>query len=102
MANYPEYIERSALIERIQEAYCAAGCKNYKGLRCESCDIGDVFDIVEDAPTIKKKAHWVFGTTNGHCWMKCSDCLKTQQGQTATFSYCPNCGAEMSEDVTYE
>lgn len=38
----------------------------------------------------------------GHSWMKCSHCLVAQQGQTATFSYCPNCGAEMSEDATYE
>lgn len=65
-------------------------------------DLEDLLDYIDDAPTIKKKAHWVFGVTHGHCWMKCSDCLKAQQGQTATFSYCPNCGAEMSEDATYE
>ena len=31
MANYPEYLERNALIERIKKAYCD-GCENYNGL----------------------------------------------------------------------
>ena len=31
MANYPEYLERNALIERIKKAYCD-GCENYNGV----------------------------------------------------------------------
>ena len=50
MANYPEYLERNALIERIKKAYCD-GCENYNGVRCRSCGIGDVIEVVEDAPT---------------------------------------------------
>lgn len=42
-------------------------------------------------------AHWIFGSTQGHSWMKCSNCLVSQSGQTATFTYCPSCGALMNE-----
>ena len=49
----------------------------------------------------RKKGHWVFGNTNGHGWMKCSQCLVSQDGQTACFSFCPNCGARMEEEVEY-
>lgn len=56
--------------------------------------------LVDDAPTIdpeslRPTAHWVFGSTMGHSWMKCSRCLVSQDGQTAVFGYCPNCGARM-------
>ena len=58
MANYPEYLERSALIERIKKAYCD-GCENYNGVRCRACDIGDAIDVVEDAPTaLERTARW--------------------------------------------
>ena len=40
MANYPEYLERNALIERIQKAYCDC-CENYNGVRCCACGIGN-------------------------------------------------------------
>ena len=62
----------------------------------------ELYDERREILKANKKAHWVFGSTMGHSWMKCSNCLVTQQGQTATFSYCPNCGAEMNEDATYE
>lgn len=65
-------------------------------------DLEDLLDYIDDAPTIGKEAHWVFGATKGHSWMKCSDCLYSYEWQTSTFSYCPNCGARMSEDVEYE
>lgn len=38
MADYPEYLERSALIERIKKAYCD-GCENYNVVRCRACGI---------------------------------------------------------------
>ena len=48
-----------------------------------------------DPETLRPTAHWVFGSTMGHSWMKCSRCLVSQDGQTAVFGYCPNCGARM-------
>ena len=62
----------------------------------------ELYDERREILKANKRAYWVFGSTMGHSWMKCSHCLVAQQGQTATFSYCPNCGAEMNEDATYE
>lgn len=55
----------------------------------------DISDV-ENAPTIEeRKGKWIFGETIGHSWMKCSECCVSQDGQTACFTYCPNCGARM-------
>lgn len=43
----------------------------------------------------RKVGKWIFGETMGHSWMKCSECCVSQDGQTACFTYCPNCGAKM-------
>ena len=43
----------------------------------------------------QKIGKWIFGSTMGHSWMKCSECCKSQDGQTLCFTYCPNCGAKM-------
>lgn len=55
--------------------------------------------VIEDIPAadVEKVKHgrWIFGQTMGHSWMKCSECCVSQGGQTATFTYCPNCGAKM-------
>ena len=59
MANYPEYLERNALIERIKKAYCD-GCENYNGVRCRACGIGDAIEVVEDAPAaLERTARWI-------------------------------------------
>lgn len=59
MANYPEYLERNALIERIKKSYCK-DCQNYNGVRCRACGIGDAIDVVEDAPTaLERTAEWI-------------------------------------------
>lgn len=44
------YIDADALAERLRLQYCK-DCDNYNGIRCGSCDIDFVFDMVEDAPT---------------------------------------------------
>ncbi len=59
-----------------------------------------ILEIIDAAPTIdpesmRPTAHWKFGSTMGNSWMKCSRCLVSWNGQTGTFSYCPNCGARM-------
>ena len=45
-----------------------------------------------------KHGKWIFGSTLGHSWMKCSECCVSQDGQTLCFSSCPNCGARMVEE----
>ena len=55
--------------------------------------------VVWNAPTVDavpvRHGKWIFGSTLGHSWMKCSECCVSQDGQTLCFSYCPNCGAKM-------
>lgn len=48
-----------------------------------------------------KRPHgeWLFGSTLGHGWMKCSNCCVSQSGQTSCWSYCPNCGADMRKEA---
>lgn len=45
--------------------------------------------------TERPQGEWVFGSTLGHGWMKCSNCCVSQSGQTLCWSFCPNCGADM-------
>lgn len=54
---------------------------------------GNVFVRVPPMP--ERTGKWIFGHTLGYSWMKCSECLVSQDGQTACFSYCPCCGARM-------
>ena len=59
--------------------------------------ITEIYDKINELPTIeeRKTGKWIFGETMGHSWMKCSECCKSQDGQTLCFTYCPNCGAKM-------
>ena len=57
---------------------------------------------VNDKLPERKTAHWVFGNTMGHSWMKCSECCVSQSGQTGCWTYCPNCGAEMKGKTEVE
>lgn len=68
--------------------------------RATACDYLRKIASREYAPVVH--AHWVFGSTRGHSWMKCSKCLVSQSGQTATFTYFPSCGALMGKDDSHE
>ena len=58
--------------------------------------------LLPEPPPERKTAHWVFGNTIGHSWMKCSECCVSQSGQTGCWTYCPNCGAEMKGETEVE
>ena len=57
---------------------------------------------IDDCPTVDaepvRHGKWIFGETNGHSWMKCNQCLTSQDGQTACFTYCPSCGCRMDAE----
>lgn len=92
MANYPEYLERNALIERIEKAYCD-GCENYNGVRCSACGIGDAIEVVEDAPTaLERTAEWI-AQDDTFTRFECSRC-HTKNHHTR-WNYRPNCGSLM-------
>lgn len=66
-----------------------------------NCSADSLFYGIQGLPPAHPKSgQWIFGHTLGHSWMKCSECLVSQDGQTACFNYCPNCGAKMEEDNT--
>ena len=58
-------------------------------------DLHEAFDMAIKALKERKTGKWIFGSTLGHSWMKCSECCVSQDGQTACFTYCPHCGAKM-------
>lgn len=69
----------------------ATGCKTAK----------ECWELIRNGEIQRvKHGHWIFGDTKGHSWMKCSECCVSQSGQTATFTYCPNCGSRMDNIPT--
>lgn len=85
----PKLIDREPLLEAMRDCEAVTHSVGYS----------DMIAIIEDIPTIDAKpvrhGRWIFGSSKTSCWMTCSICCKSQSGQTATFSYCPNCGARM-------
>ena len=94
--NKMALIERERLISVMDSA---AGLCDLMKRYSRAETIRMVKDLVQTAPTVEaepvKHGRWIFGDTMGHSWQKCSECCVSQSGQTATFSYCPNCGAKM-------
>lgn len=92
-----EYLERQALIERIQKSYCD-GCENYNGVRCRACGVGDALDIVADSPTdmldnhLHPMAFWVV-QDDTLTKFECSKCHS--KNNPTRWNYCPACGARM-------
>lgn len=85
MANYPEYLERNAFIERIKKAYCD-GCENYNGVKCHACGIGDAQTALECT------TEWIV-QDDTFTRFECSRC-HTRNHHTR-WHYCPNCGSLM-------
>lgn len=44
-------IDADERIELIQKTHCT-GCNNYNKVKCRACDIGDMLDYLDDAPTV--------------------------------------------------
>jgi hypothetical protein len=44
------YIDADVFVECLKQMYCK-NCNNYHGVRCKGCNIDDVIDFIEDAPT---------------------------------------------------
>ena len=100
-----EYIEREAVVKRVQEIYCV-GCNSYHGVRCRACGTGDAIDIIEDFPTadVAPVVHgrWIKDNEKSALHIEaiylCSACHNYEAwGKTEKTPYCPNCGAKMDE-----
>ena len=99
-------IDAEAFDADIIKRYCKH-CDNGKGLRCRVCWINDMLCELEDAPTIEAKpvvhAHWekptrINGRTFSIC--HCSACNEVPCGIDENTKFCPNCGAQMDEEVS--
>lgn len=93
MDNYPEYLERNALVERIKEAYCDS-CENYNGVRCCACGIGNaILTLWKMPPTaLERTAEWIVQDEDKTRFM-CSNCHA--RNNRDGYNYCPNCGSLM-------
>ena len=107
--NVGDMISRQAAIDTVRSYYDECDEREesieerIERLPSANTDLSDFSDKLWAAAYERGKAeavrhgHWIFGNTLGHSWMKCSECLVSQNGQTATYTYCPNCGARMDE-----
>ena len=92
-----EYIEREAVVKRVQEIYCV-GCNSYHGVRCRACGTGDAIDIVEDfpaadvAPVVHARWEWISEDI-----YRCTACNEKSRVAEVmgcpVWGHCPNCGA---------
>lgn len=44
-------IDADALMDLVQKTHCT-GCNNYNKVKCRACEIGDMLDYLDDAPTV--------------------------------------------------
>ena len=98
-------IDGDKLLARYKER--CAGCKETKNYCEHCCDIADVIDDIEDAPTIeeRKKGKWIVPHHDVVISGTCSCCgwdAILFETDVAGMPYCPNCGADMREEKTNE
>lgn len=85
-------IDEDALTKRFVE-FCNKNCPytaKERNVMCGSCFMGLALEAVEDAPTIedRKTGKWI----DGYKRQTCSVC---KQRGYRSWSFCPNCGADM-------
>ena len=94
-----EYIERDALMLRIEEIHCAE-CDSYNGVRCRACWVDDTLDYIDSEPAADvepvRHGRWI----EDHDYLKCPECSVMVKRDFTFFdigdwNYCPNCGARM-------
>lgn len=68
----------------------------------DSADRDIAQDLLDQAPSIDaepvRHGKWIYGITLNHEWKKCSECLVSQD-IFGCFTYCPNCGAKMDQEI---
>ncbi len=106
----PRYIDADKLLARYKER--CAGCKETKNYCEHCCDLADVIDDIEDAPTAdvveRNKGKWeektvLYDDLTIEQWQsaRCSVCglyhTTPYSYYFYHYKYCPYCGAEMSQ-----
>ena len=90
-------IDSDALLNDMGKRYCKpcrADKKDYNGVKCRACWVGDAIGEIDGATTI--------GTEACAHYFKCSNCKYTVPYRKAVlisgkreYNYCPHCGARM-------
>lgn len=92
-----DYIDREALIEKIEQTYCPkCSTDDY----CRACWVDDMRCEIEDAPAADVApvvhAKWIMKDVSGEIKAVCTHCGKPNKQYTPP--YCPHCGAKMDEE----
>lgn len=81
-----DYIDRKELLVKVA-GYCYT--------------IKDVLNVLNEMPSVdvveQKHGHWIVDNSRHFLPYKCTACGEWNDGTT---KYCPECGAEMIEEVT--
>ena len=74
------------------------GCKETKNYCEHCCDIADILNDIEDAPTIekRKKGKWIRNDNGTYSCSLCQSWIPNEQRYYANF--CLYCGADMREE----
>jgi len=95
----PRYIDADKLLARYKER--CAGCKETQNYCEHCCDLADVIDDIEDAPTAdaveRKRGRWIKNDFYEDALM-CSCChayLDKEDWSRHYFYFCYHCGAFM-------
>lgn len=92
-----DYIDREALIEKIEQTYCPkCSTDDY----CRACWADDMRCEIEDAPAADVApvvhAKWIMKDVSGEIKAVCTHCGKPNKQYQPP--YCPHCGAKMEEE----
>lgn len=92
-----DYIDREALIEKIEQTYCPkCSTDDY----CRACWVDDMRCEIEDAPAADVApvvhAKWIMKDVSGEIKAVCTHCGKPNKQYQPP--YCPHCGAKMDEE----
>ena len=102
-------IEKETLLKQM-EGYCSANCGHEHGEDplCPSCFMNDAIILVEDQPAadVRPVVRGKWNRTDAYPHrLYCSVCYKTYlkndellERWEFPLNFCPNCGADMSED----
>ena len=112
-----DYISREAFLAEKRKQYCS-DCDRRKGMKkgklvfcyeigeapCRACAVDDLLNDVEDfsAADVRPVVRGFNKLKDYPSLFECSvcgwECDDTVPGDTETYNFCPNCGADMREE----
>ena len=88
-----EYIKKSYAVDAVLDVYCDTPDIDLSGEKFEAA----IFKIPSADVVPVRHGEWeIVVGSNGNEYMVCT-CCRVSQDLTGVFTYCPNCGAKMTE-----